>query len=98
MALSCSKELSSLLRSRTSKHDSDFYHFSYLFSLRTKDNLKSHKKVCKLKDFCGVVMASEGTETLEFNQYRKSEATPYIIYADLEALKIILKIIYSKRI
>ena len=63
-----------------------FYHFSYLFSLRTKDNLKLHKKVCELKDFCSVVMASESTETLEFNQYRKSEATPYIIYADLEAL------------
>lgn len=86
MALSCSKELSSLLRSRTSKNDSYFYHFSYLFSLRTKDSLKSQKKVCELKDFCGAVMASESTETLEFNQCRKSEATPYIIYADLEAL------------
>ena len=35
------------------------------------------------KDFCWVEMPSEKTEILKFNQYKKSDKTPYIIYADL---------------
>ena len=31
-------------------------------------------------------MSSEDTRTLEFNQYWKSDQTPYITYADLESL------------
>ena len=31
-------------------------------------------------------MPSEDTQTLEFNQYKKSEKTSFIIYADLECL------------
>ena len=38
------------------------------------------------KDFCGVVMPSEDTKIFEFNQCRKSDKTPSIIYADLESL------------
>ena len=48
-------------------------------------------------------MPFEDTKILEFNQYQKSDKTPFIIYADLESLikkmidvKITLKIIYSK--
>ena len=44
-------------------------------------------------------MPSEDTETLEFNQYQKSDKALFIIYADLESIierlmdvKIILKI------
>ena len=29
-------------------------------------------------------MSSEGTKTLEFNQYQKSDKASFIIYADLE--------------
>ena len=32
-------------------------------------------------------MPSEDTETLEFNQYRKSDKAPFIIYDDLESSK-----------
>ena len=32
----------------------------------------------KDRDFCGVVMLSEDTETFEFNQHRKSDKTPCI--------------------
>ena len=41
------------------------------------------KKVCKNKDFCGVIMPSENTKIIEFNQYHKSDKTPSIMYADL---------------
>ena len=47
---------------------------------------ESHKKVCKNKDFCNVVMPFEDTKMLEFNQYKKSDKAPFIIYADLECL------------
>ena len=36
--------------------------------------------------FQNVVMHSEGTKLLDFNQYQKSNKTPFIIYADPESL------------
>ena len=44
------------------------------------------KKVCESKDFCDVLMPSEVTKILEFNQYQKSSKAPFIIYANLECL------------
>ena len=44
------------------------------------------KKWCKNKDFCGIVIASEKENILEFNQYMKSDKTLYIIYAGIESL------------
>ena len=56
------------------------------------------KKVCEEKEFFDVVIPSEDTQILEFNQYWKSDNTPSILYSDLEYLikkkmnaKIILK-------
>ena len=80
------KKLSTLLRAVTSKHHSDFYCFICLHSFRTENKLKSHEKVCKNKDFCGIVMPSEKDNILEFNQYMKSDKMSYIIYADMESL------------
>ena len=37
-------------------------------------------------DFCNVIIPSEDTKTLEFNQYQKSDKASFIIYADLEYL------------
>ena len=37
------------------------------------------------KDFCNVIMSSEDT-ILEFNQYKKSDKPPFIIYADLHCI------------
>ena len=37
------------------------------------------------KDFWGVVMPSEDTKILEFNQDQKSDKVPSNIYADLES-------------
>ena len=86
MALSCSKKMSTLLRGITSKHHGDFYCLNCLRSFRTENKLKSHEKICKSKDFCGIIMSSEKANIFEFNQYMKSDKMPHIIYADIESL------------
>ena len=40
--------------------------------------------MCENKDFCNVIMPSEDTKILEFNQYQKSDKVPFIIYLDLK--------------
>ena len=64
------------------KHKGDFYSLNYFHSFRTENKFKSHEKVYKNKDFCGIVMPSEK----DFNQYMKSDKMQYIIYADIESL------------
>ena len=104
MALFCSKKkLSTLLRGITSKNNGEFYYLNYLYSFKTKTKLESHKKACENKDFRNVVMTSEDTKILEFNQYQKSDKAPFIIYAYLEFIiekidgcKVILKIHLQK--
>ena len=80
------KKLSTLLRRITSKHHGDFYCLNCLHSCRTENKLKSHKKRCRNKDFCWIVIPSEEENILQFNQYMKSDKRPYIIYADMESL------------
>ena len=55
-------------------------------SFRTKNKLESHKKVCENEGFCNVVMPSEETEILEFNQYQKSNKSLFAFYADHECI------------
>ena len=50
------------------KHRGDFYCLNCLHSFATENKHKSHKIVCENKDFCNVVMPSEDTKILEFNQ------------------------------
>ena len=83
MALSFSKNVICIIHRITSKHRGDVY---CLHSFRTENNLKSYEKVCKNKDFCGIVMPSEKGNILEFNQYIKSDKVSNIIYADIESL------------
>ena len=80
------KKLSALLRGITSKHHGGFYYLKCLHSCTTEKKLKSHKKVCKNKNFCNIMMPSEDTKILEFNQYQKSDKSQFIIYADLECI------------
>ena len=61
---------------------------NYLHSLRTKSKLESHKTVCENKDFCSILLPSEATKILEFNQYQKPDKAPFIIYADLKCINI----------
>ena len=79
------KNPSALLREITSKHHGDFYCPNRLHSFATENKPKSHK-VCKNKDFCNIVMPSEDTKILKFNQYQKSDKVPFIIHVDLEFL------------
>ena len=57
-----------------------------LGSFRTKNKLELHKKVCENKDFCNLIIPSEDTKILEFNQNQISDKSPFIIHADLECL------------
>ena len=86
------------MRGITSKHYGEFYCRNCLHSFRTKKKLESHKKVGENKDFYEVIIPSEDTEILEFDQYQKSNKAQLIIYAYLQCIiekvdvKIILKI------
>ena len=78
--------LSALLKGITSKKNGGFYCLNCLHSFRTKEKLESHRKVWENKDFCKVIMPSEDTKILGFNQYKKSYKVPFVIYADLECI------------
>ena len=79
MALYYSKKLPVLLRGITSKHQGDFYYFSFL-------QQKTHTNLIKTYDFCRVAMLSEDTKILELNQYQKSDKSPFVIYAAFKFL------------
>ena len=38
----------------------------------------------KNNDFCNVIMPSEHSKVLEFNQYQKSDKVSFTVYADFE--------------
>ena len=57
-----------------------------LHSFRTANKLKSHEKVCKNKNFFGILLPSEKDNVLEFNQYINSDKMSHIIHADIESL------------
>ena len=58
---SWTKKLLALLRGITSQHQGDFYCLNCLHSLATENKRKPHRKECENKDFCNVIMHSEGT-------------------------------------
>ena len=60
------KKLSTLVREITLKHHGAFYCLNCLHSFRAKDKLKSHKKVPKSKNFCGILIPSERNKISEF--------------------------------
>ena len=60
------EKLSTLLRGIKPKHYGYFYCLNCLHSFRTENKIKSHEKVCKNKDFCGIAMSPEKDNILEF--------------------------------
>ena len=86
MALSRSKKTISIIKRINSKHYGDFYCLSCFHSFRTKNKFELSKKVCENKDSYHVIMPSEDTKILEFNQYQKSNKAPFIIYTDIECI------------
>ena len=73
------EKLSVLLRGIMSKQYGDFYCPNCLHSFIRKNQLESHKRVCKNEDFCNVIMPSEDTKILEFSKNKKSDKAPFII-------------------
>ena len=57
-----------------------------LIPLKQKTNLNDIKILLENKDFCNVIMVSEHTKILEFNQYQKSDKAQFIIHANLECI------------
>ena len=66
-------KLSALLGRITSNYHGDFYCLNCLHSFATENKLKSHEKVCRNKDFLGIVLPTQKNDALEFNHYMKSE-------------------------
>ena len=82
MKLSGSKKLICIIK----RNNDYFYYFICPHSFATENKLESCKKVCKNKYFCNIVMLSEDTKILHFNQNQKSDKEPFIIDPDLESL------------
>ena len=61
--------------------DNLFYYFNELKWRRM--TLSCSKKVWKNKDFCNILMPSEDTNILEFNQYDKSVKSPLLFMQTL---------------
>ena len=75
-----------LCRGITSKKKGDFFCLNCLHPFIAKNKPKYHKKLCENKDFSSVIMRSEDTKILEFNQYQKSDKAPFIIQAVFECM------------
>ena len=80
------KKLLALLREIVYKYHGDFYCLNCLHLFATESKLECHKKERENEDSCNVVMPSEDTEILKFNQYQKCDKVSFIIYVDLECL------------
>ena len=78
MALSSNEKALSIIKRNNIKNNGDINYLNSLHSLRTKNKLESHKKICENKNFCNVVMSYVDTKILEFNQF--------VSYAGLECL------------
>ena len=62
------KKLSELLTGIRSEHHSNFHCLNCLHSFARGSKHGSHNEVCEKKDFCNVVMPSEETKIIKFNQ------------------------------
>ena len=59
---------------------------AFILLQQKKTNFNHMEAYIKIIEFCYIVMPSEYTKILEFNQYQKSDKAPFIIYADLECM------------
>ena len=80
------KNLSRLLRGITSNHDEDFYCLNCFHSYRTKNKLEAHEKICENRYYCRVEMPTNDSNTIKYNQGKKSIKLPFAVYSDLECL------------
>ena len=71
--------------------------FEFAFVVHTKNKFESHKKESEKKDFCSIIMLSDDTKILECNQCQKSDKAPFLIYVDLQCLKMQKSVIFAKK-
>ena len=57
-----------------------------LSSFAAENKLQSLKRVSENKQLCNIIIPSEDTKILIFNQYQKSDKVLFIIYADRECI------------
>ena len=57
---------------------------TFIVRKQAENKRECHKKLCEDKDFCNIVVPSEATKILKFNQYQKSDKAAITIYAALE--------------
>ena len=79
-------KLSALLRGITSKDYVDLYFSNCFHFFRTKNKLESRKRICENKDFSSIIMPSEDTKILKFNQYQKFDKAIFLLNEDLECI------------
>ena len=71
MVLSCSKKIICIITQKNFKNKGDFYLLNCHHSFRAGNNLKPHEKVCKNKDICGIVIATEKKENIRIQSKHK---------------------------
>ena len=57
-----------IIKRNNLKINGQSYCLKCLHSFRIKSKLKSHQRICKNKDFCGIVLPSQKDNILKFNQ------------------------------
>ena len=79
------RNLSALLRNKTSNHDGDFYCLNCFNYYSTKNRLKEHEELCNKHNSCCIEMP-KWVEKIQYNPGEKSLKVPFVIYLDLESL------------
>lgn len=81
------KNLSRLLSEQCSKQNNRIFSCDRcLMYFHNEEKLESHLNDCILLNECAVQMPTEGNHILEFKNYQHQLETPFVIYADTEAI------------
>ncbi|XP_050454340.1 uncharacterized protein LOC126853010 [Cataglyphis hispanica] len=51
---------------------------------RTSDKLSAHSEICERMNECAILLPTEEDKWLNFDNYKRKERVPFVVYADLE--------------
>ena len=80
------KSISRSFRGVTTKNKGDFYCLNCLHSVRTKNKLLNHEKLCTNHKHCEIIMPKECENIINYNSGDKAIHHPHIMSADLETI------------
>lgn len=81
------KSLSRLIRSQLTKHCAKLFFCDRCLNNFTNVNtLEKHRIVCMVQNECKIDMPSENDNIIKFKNFRYQLESPFVIYADTEAL------------